>query len=63
MDLDNIFSAIQHNEISFLRYFLDQDINVDILNSSGMYSPLQLAILNNSKQLMETLIDYGAGKN
>ncbi len=43
LELKNIFSAAERGEISFVRYFLDQKIELNILNSTGLLSPLHLA--------------------
>eukprot|EP01114_Cavostelium_apophysatum_P019842 TRINITY_DN6491_c0_g1_i2.p1 TRINITY_DN6491_c0_g1~~TRINITY_DN6491_c0_g1_i2.p1 ORF type:complete len:953 (-),score=324.01 TRINITY_DN6491_c0_g1_i2:1894-4752(-) len=63
LDLTDVFSAVSRGEIAFVRYFLQQKININTLNFAGTQSPLQLAAEKNNKQIVETLVEYGANPN
>lgn len=62
-ELDNIFSAISKNEISFVRYFIDRSkTDLQTHNRAGQ-SPLHCAIEKNNKQMVEALVTGGANPN
>lgn len=76
LELDSIFAAVKRGEISFVRYFLDQQkVEVNVLNPggkdkdyhhltlAGTHSPLHLAAELNHKQIVEALIVTGASPN
>lgn len=62
-DLDNFFSAVRRGEIAGVRYFLDRNKPVDVLDDNDLMSPLIIAAQLNHKQIVDALITAGANPN
>lgn len=58
----DIFNAARTNNISELRTYITQKIDVNQANSRG-FSPLILAIYNNSQEAAKLLLENGANPN
>ncbi|XP_034944603.1 uncharacterized protein wake isoform X2 [Chelonus insularis] len=55
-----LFTAIENGRLDEVKIILETtDVNVNSLNSNG-FSPLDIAMLNNNKTLVNMLLSYGA---
>eukprot|EP01119_Soliformovum_irregulare_P017229 TRINITY_DN5080_c0_g1_i1.p1 TRINITY_DN5080_c0_g1~~TRINITY_DN5080_c0_g1_i1.p1 ORF type:complete len:956 (-),score=247.96 TRINITY_DN5080_c0_g1_i1:60-2927(-) len=61
--LNNIFYAVEVKEIAFVRYFLEQKAELNILNDTGETSPLHYGAEHYNNLIMDALIEAGANPN